>query len=449
MKLISKPHIVACILFAVITLSSDYSLFVSEAFAQTPTQTPVANNQNTVVSGSAQRREYTLLEPLPCVNGPEGTVTEGITCENGYVKKVNLYAILGYAYRLLLAIASILAVVMIMYGGVQYMTTEAFTGKSEAKETIKNAVIGLFMTLGSFLFLQTIDPKITELAQDPLPPIGVDRKFVFDPQTLVNLLKNESERAENLRRASANITKEGEEASQILDDVSGEYAKDLAKITQEINALRALDVQTNESRDRLRSLINQEQVLRRKKVLSTAESQVIENFNELVEELEDIDVPSSETGTWNRSKSVLSNDNPEYKSEIDSDSSLIFFTAPYQAAKREIDPYGDTLGLSMINSRQVIFKELLDFAKSTIDLEKRYEAFANRTATQGAKASEFAIANNAQLQGVLNGINTRTTSVALNQKFGTERAVDPAAKFYEASMKFYAQRLENIKATYK
>lgn len=59
MKPAFKSHIVACIFFAAITFGSDYSLFASEAFAQTPTpaQTPVASNPNNVVSGSVQRRE--------------------------------------------------------------------------------------------------------------------------------------------------------------------------------------------------------------------------------------------------------------------------------------------------------------------------------------------------------------------------------------------------------
>jgi hypothetical protein len=59
-----------------------------------------------------------------------------------------------------LAIAATLAVVMIMYGGVKYMTTDAWNNKEEAKEIIQNAVYGLVLALVSYLILYTINPDI-------------------------------------------------------------------------------------------------------------------------------------------------------------------------------------------------------------------------------------------------------------------------------------------------
>ena len=343
MKLISKSRIVACIFFVAITLSSDYSLFVSEAFAQTPAPAPVAADQNTVVSGNAKRREYTLLEPLPCVNGPEGTVTEGITCEGGYVKKVNLYAILGYAYRLLLAIASILAVVMIMYGGVQYMTTEAFTGKSEAKETIKNAVIGLFMTLGSFLFLQTIDPKITELAQDPLPPIGVDRKNVFDPLTLDQLLKNETARIENLQKAAIQQAEDNKKASEGLDDVSATYKNQVSATEAE---LRLYQTRNPSDAAGIKEIQDELKLQKRKLILAKNESAVIENFGDYYEAIMEVKMPVNVGYTntpWNSNESIFDDRNIFYSGlEIPKRKTKI--TAPYDTAFNSMSEQNDVEG---------------------------------------------------------------------------------------------------------
>jgi hypothetical protein len=454
MKPAFKSHIVACIFFAAITLGSDYSFFASEAFAQTPTpaqtpvQAPVASNQNNVVSGSIQRREYTLLEPLPCVNGPEGTVTEGITCENGYVKKVNLYAILGYAYRLLLALASILAVVMIMYGGVQYMTTEAFTGKSEAKETIKNAVIGLFMTLGSFLFLQTIDPKITELAQDPLPPIGVDRENIFDPQTLDQLLKNETARIQNLQKAAIQQAEDDKKASESLSDVSSTYKNQVSKTETELAAYKISNptdiAGTKEIQDQLK-------LQKRNLALAKSESAVIENFGSYYDALLSVKMPATveySSTAWNPNESIFDNRNIFYAGlEIPKRKTKI--TAPYETALASMTAQNDVEGSKAVQDRKQAIISLADFARDTIDLEKRYEKYAVRVATQGARPSTFATANQPKLQGLINGMLARTTSTALKTTFGAGYETDITAQFYKKNLDLYRQRLENIKATYK
>ena len=66
-------------------------------------------------------------------------------------------------FNTLLAVAATLAVLMIMYGGVKYMTTDAWTGKEEAKDIIKNAVWGLVLALVSWLILYIINPDILSL----------------------------------------------------------------------------------------------------------------------------------------------------------------------------------------------------------------------------------------------------------------------------------------------
>ncbi len=63
-------------------------------------------------------------------------------------------------FNTLLAIAATLAVIMIMYGGVVYMTTDAWTKKDEAKGIIWNAIQGLVLALVSYLILYTINPEI-------------------------------------------------------------------------------------------------------------------------------------------------------------------------------------------------------------------------------------------------------------------------------------------------
>ena len=66
-------------------------------------------------------------------------------------------------FNTLLAIAATLAVIMIMYGGVIYMTSDAWTKKDEAKGVIWNAIQGLVLALVSYLILYTINPEILNI----------------------------------------------------------------------------------------------------------------------------------------------------------------------------------------------------------------------------------------------------------------------------------------------
>ena len=74
------------------------------------------------------------------------------------------YLQVGFNYFIGVAIA--LAVVMIIYGGVLYATTDAISGKSEGKKVINDAAIGLALALGSWLILYTINPDLLKFQLD-------------------------------------------------------------------------------------------------------------------------------------------------------------------------------------------------------------------------------------------------------------------------------------------
>jgi len=78
-------------------------------------------------------------------------------------------------FKIGIGVAGVLAVVMITIGGVQYMTSEAISGKGEAKIRINRAIFGLVLALSSFLLLNTINTNLTEseltLKPVPAPPV--------------------------------------------------------------------------------------------------------------------------------------------------------------------------------------------------------------------------------------------------------------------------------------
>ena len=99
---------------------------------------------------AATATEYKLLAPLP---GYVKTTAAGKTTAAPYIEGI---------FTLIIAIAGGLAVVKIIFGGIKYMSTDAFGGKSEAKTTIQNAIWGLLLAISAWLILFTINPKLVE-----------------------------------------------------------------------------------------------------------------------------------------------------------------------------------------------------------------------------------------------------------------------------------------------
>lgn len=65
-------------------------------------------------------------------------------------------------YGISIGIAAILAIGMIIWAGIQYATTEAISGKSEAKQHWQGALWGLLLLLSSYLILRTINLSLVE-----------------------------------------------------------------------------------------------------------------------------------------------------------------------------------------------------------------------------------------------------------------------------------------------
>ncbi len=71
-------------------------------------------------------------------------------------------------FNLLIGLSFALAFIMIVWGGVEYMSTDAIYGKSAGRERIKNALWGLLLVLGAYIILQTINPKLVSFRLDQI-----------------------------------------------------------------------------------------------------------------------------------------------------------------------------------------------------------------------------------------------------------------------------------------
>lgn len=132
-------------------------------------------------SGQTDSAPYKLLQPLPFVTDAKGETTAS-TYIPGIVK-------------LAIAAAGALAVIMIVVGGVEYMSTDAIAGKTGAKSRISNALWGLALAIGAWTILNTVNPDLVNLdiklatqnlgpgfeegTPPPEPPIGT---IPGDPQ---------------------------------------------------------------------------------------------------------------------------------------------------------------------------------------------------------------------------------------------------------------------------
>lgn len=130
----------------------------------------VSNARAQNASPTVPAGNYKLLEPLPCIQDEVNKCDSTNTNSDGYLSTVNLETFFRYAYNLLVALASVAAVFMMVYGGFLYVTTDSWQDKKTGKTYFFNALIGVGMILISYLVLQTVNPKLVQFPEK-IPPL--------------------------------------------------------------------------------------------------------------------------------------------------------------------------------------------------------------------------------------------------------------------------------------
>ena len=139
---------------------------------------------------SAQTTEYVPLTTVPGLF-KQGSSTNPVTIIKGI-------------YGLAIGIGSVIATVMLIIAGFEYMYQESITGKSQAKERITNAFLGLLVILGSYILLRTINPALVDfnltlqggsnrlkglIADKAYDDLRERQKALQEDQTAINKLK--------------------------------------------------------------------------------------------------------------------------------------------------------------------------------------------------------------------------------------------------------------------
>lgn len=134
------------------------AFYVPQARAQTSLEDTLKNQATTscpkLADGSDDPNCYVLLAPLPLTNPSNAGNPDTTTNPSDYIRGL---------LNLAIAIAGAVAVIKIIIGGFQYITTENFSNKSSARSDIQNALVGLFLAIGAYTILYTINPHLVDL----------------------------------------------------------------------------------------------------------------------------------------------------------------------------------------------------------------------------------------------------------------------------------------------
>lgn len=125
---------------------------------------------------------YQLLAPLP---DPEGGNDIEI---NDPTHPEALSDYLNVMIKLIIGICAVLAVVMIVMGGIEYMTSELISSKAAGKDRIMHAIFGLILALGAWTILNTINPKLLDSSLSSLKNVTVEvtaQNFALSPSTYI------------------------------------------------------------------------------------------------------------------------------------------------------------------------------------------------------------------------------------------------------------------------
>jgi hypothetical protein len=139
-------------------------------------------NDNVVPSGSGPTStektttpikyiEPRLSIPLPGFSFSQITVRD--TGEKKVIDIPFLAEYISAVYKFGVGIATIIAAVMMMVGGFQYLTAGGDAGRvTQGKEKVQNAIVGLLLSLGAYTLLYAVNPDLLTLKGLQLITIG-------------------------------------------------------------------------------------------------------------------------------------------------------------------------------------------------------------------------------------------------------------------------------------
>ena len=111
-------------------------------------------------AGDETQGEIVYLNPLKDSKNGNGVYTLLAPIGEFKVAPKNIGDYFNTIFLIAIGLCGALAVIMIVIGGIQYMGDESIFGKTEAKNKITSAILGLLIALGAYALLNTINPDL-------------------------------------------------------------------------------------------------------------------------------------------------------------------------------------------------------------------------------------------------------------------------------------------------
>jgi hypothetical protein len=220
-----------------------------------------------ILTAQTAQDDYEVLAPLPCIPtksvDANGNPTGGTSCQDGEnLTKISFKTYVQYAFNLLVALTAVTAVVMIVWGGLEYMTSLSAGGKSSGLNRVKNALVGLVLVLSSYLIIRTIDPRFVAIPTTLVPKLqlkdnltkNTSGEFFNQLATDANYYHTETQEAIAAREAAkaaidADLTKLNDLEKQydqaVLDgnfDKTNELSNQITDLNEHISAAKSAQV---------------------------------------------------------------------------------------------------------------------------------------------------------------------------------------------------------------
>ena len=97
---------------------------------------------------------------------------------NAAIQSESLAVFFNNLYKYLIGLSAVLAVIMIIWGGLEISTQDSVSNQEEGKEKIRGALFGLALVLSPVLVFTIINPQILNLS------IGLEKLNVNTPQSI-------------------------------------------------------------------------------------------------------------------------------------------------------------------------------------------------------------------------------------------------------------------------
>jgi hypothetical protein len=184
----------------------------------------------------AAAQPYQLLAPLPCIPGNPDSAQ--IPCSAGKIQpSVDFKTYVQYAFNLIIALAAVASVVRLVWGGIEYMSTDAWSGKTEGRKKITSALVGLVLVLSSYIILRTIDPRLVYIPTSLVPKLQLSSQMTtpvsfFDKLAQDAIQNNIESAALATRRNQAQATVNSLQSK--LDALTAGGAKDTDPAVQNL-----------------------------------------------------------------------------------------------------------------------------------------------------------------------------------------------------------------------